>query len=147
MFSVVILSNYASSDPTSWANEIADLHFVDLPDPADMNHTSNQEIQTKKLVYSDVSSNLTLEQLKKFEGDYYSQELDTTYSILVYEGQLIAQHIRNNDILLAYDGVGFTSDEWFFPHIYFKRNHYGQIVGFVLDGERVKNLYFTKKSF
>ena len=145
MFSVVILSNYASSDPTGWANEIADLHFVDLPDPADMNHTLNQAIQTKKLVYSDASSNLTLEQLKKFEGDYYSQELDTTYSILVHEGQLIAQHIRNNDILLAYDGVGFTSDEWFFSQIYFKRNHYGQIIGFVLDGERVKNLYFTKR--
>ena len=142
---IVILSNYASFDPVEWANKIADIHFSDLLDSVDLNYTSNQTIRVKESVYPDASPNLTLEQLKELEGDYYSQELDTTYFILVCEGQLIARHIRNNDILLVYDGVGFTSEEWFFSHICFKRDHYGQVIGFVLDGERVKDLYFTKR--
>ena len=147
MFSVVILSNYVSSDPLMWAKKIADLHFADRLDFADVNQAVNQAIQAKKSDHLDANSNLTSEQLKKFEGDYYSQELDTTYFIATHEGQLIAQHRRNEDILLTYDGEGFTSDEWFFSHVSFKQDHYGQVIGFLLDGERVKNLYFTKKDF
>jgi len=147
MFSVVILSNYASSNPSEWTKEIAELHLDNLLDSAEINQKPDQAVQTKKSVHSDTSSNLTSEQLEKFEGDYYSQELDTTYSIVAHEGQLIAQHRRNDDIQLAYDGDGFTSDEWFFSHIYFKQDNYGRVTGFRLDGERVKNLDFTRNSF
>ncbi|MCY4552118.1 MAG: hypothetical protein OXC79_00475, partial [Candidatus Poribacteria bacterium] len=87
---------------------------------------------------------LTPEQLTEFEGNYYTEELDTTYSIRVQGNQLIAQHIRHDDILLTYADGHFLGNTWFFPEIRFIRNDTGQVIGFRLTGGRVKNLRFEK---
>ena len=90
---------------------------------------------------------LVPEQLAEFEGDYYSGELDTTYSIRVHEDGLVAQHIRHDDILLTYADGHFHGDSWFFPEIRFTRDDAGQVTGFRLTGDRVRNLYFEKKTY
>ena len=86
------------------------------------------------------------EQLTEFEGDYYTEELDTTYAIGVRGDGLVAQHRRHDDILLTYADGHFLGDAWFFPEIHFIRDDTGRVTGFKLTGNRVRNLYFEKKT-
>ena len=71
------------------------------------------------------SEPLAPEQLTEFEGDYYTEELDTTYSIRVQGNQLVAQHIRHDDILLTYTEGHFHGDSWFFPEVRFIQDDTG----------------------
>ena len=43
----------------------------------------------------------TAEQLTQFAGDYYSPELGTSYTLVVKDGKLVAQHRRHDDIPLT----------------------------------------------
>ena len=92
------------------------------------------------------SEPLAPEQLTEFEGDYYTEELDTTYTIGVSEDGLVAQHRRHDDILLTYVDGHFLGDAWFFPEIHFIRDNTGRVTGFKLTGNRVRNLHFEKKT-
>lgn len=84
-------------------------------------------------------------QLAEFSGDYYSPELGTTYTLVVKEGQLIAQHRRHDDIRLTqFEGDRFRGSQWFFQRVQFTRDADKHVVGFRLTGGRVRNLRFDK---
>ena len=141
-FGVVILCNLDTFNPLRLAEKVADIYLADALAP--VKEASEPE---KAAPTEDTKSEpLTPEQLTEFEGDYYTKELDTTYSIRVHGNQLIAQHIRHDDILLTYTGDHFTGNVWFFPEIRFTRDDTGQVTGFKLTGGRVKNLHFEKKT-
>ena len=87
----------------------------------------------------------TAAQLEEFSGDYYSTELGTTYTLVVKEGQLIAQHRRHDDIKLTpLEGDRFRGSQWFFQRVQFTRDADKRVVGFRLTGGRVRNLRFDK---
>lgn len=88
-----------------------------------------------------------LEKLKEFTGDYYSEELGTTYTIAVEDSQLVARHRRNDDVPL-YPTVAdqFGSKRWWFRCVDFRREKGGRVVGFGLTGGRVRNLRFDKNN-
>ncbi len=88
----------------------------------------------------------TLEQLREYAGDYYSEELDTTYKIVLQHDKMLASHRRHGDIPLvrAKEDV-FTGRRWFFHKIQFVRDETDQIAGFLLTGGRVRNLRFERK--
>ena len=141
-FGVVILCNLNTFNPLRLAEKVADLYLADVLAPVE--EASEPE---KAAPAEDIKSEpLTPEQLAEFEGDYYTEELDTTYSIRVRENQLVAQHIRHDDILLTYADGHFLGSTWFFPDIRFTRDDTGQVTGFRLTGGRVKNLHFEKKA-
>ncbi len=141
-FGVVILCNLDTFNPLNLAEKVADLYLVHVLAPVEK--ASEPE---KVALAEDIKSEpLTPEQLTEFEGDYYTEELDTTYSIRVHGNQLIAQHIRHDDILLTYADGHFLGNTWFFPDIRFTRDDIGQITGFRLTGDRVRNLHFEKKT-
>jgi CubicO group peptidase (beta-lactamase class C family) len=88
----------------------------------------------------------TQAQLAEFSGDYYSTELGTTYTVIVKEGQLIAQHRRHDDIKLTQlEGDRFRGSQWFFQRVQFTRDADKRVVGFRLTGGRVRNLRFDKQ--
>ncbi len=136
-FGVVILCNLDTFNPLSLAEKVADLYLSDVLAPIEASESDKTE-GTK-------SEPLAPEQLAEFEGDYYSEELDTTYTIRVRGHGLVAQHRRHDDILLTYADDHFVGDVWFFPEAYFTRDDAGQVTGFKLNGGRVRNLYFEKK--
>jgi len=141
-FGVVILCNLNTFNPLRLAEKVADLYLTDVLAPVE--EASEPE---KAVPAEDIKSEpLTPEQLAEFEGDYYTEELDTTYSIRVHGNQLIAQHIRHDDILLTHAGDHFHGDSWFFPEIRFTRDDTGRVTGFRLTGGRVRNLHFEKKT-
>jgi CubicO group peptidase (beta-lactamase class C family) len=90
---------------------------------------------------------VTPAQLAEFSGDYYSTELGTTYTLVVKEGQLIAQHRRHDDIKLTQiEGDRFRGAQWFFQRVQFTRDADKRVVGFRLTGGRVRNIRFDKQA-
>lgn len=141
-FGVVILCNLDTFNPLRLAEKVADLYLADVLAPVE--EASEPEKAAAPAKDTKIEP-LTPEQLTEFEGDYYTEELDTTYSIRVHGNQLIAQHIRHDDILLTYAGGHFLGNTWFFPEIHFTRDDTERVTGFKLTGGRVKNLHFEKK--
>ena len=141
-FGVVTLCNLDTFNPLNLARKIADLYLADVLAP------KAPEPDTQPLERNETEP-LSPELLSEFEGDYYTEELDTTYTIGVRGTGLtdrVAQHRRHDDISLTYADGHFVGDAWFFPEVYFSRDDTGQITGFRLTGNRVKNLRFKKKT-
>lgn len=80
--------------------------------------------------------------LKPYVGSYTSEELSTTYTIIVQEGKLIATHPRRSDLSLSFvktdvfNAGGNT--------LQFTKNNAGSISGLEVSTGRVKNLKFGK---
>ena len=84
--------------------------------------------------------------LSEYEGNYYSDELGTVYSLIVKDGKLVAQHRRNDDIGLTPTASDqFAGNAWFFSRITFVRDKKNRVAGFKLTGGRVRNLKFDKQ--
>ena len=142
-FGVVILCNLDTFNPLRLAEQVADIYLADLLAPVETAEPDKAAEPAEEIE----SEPLTPEQLTEFEGDYYTEELDTTYTINVRGNQLMAQHIRHDDILLTYAGDHFLGDAWFFPEVHFTRDDTGRVIGFKLTGNRVRNLYFERKTY
>jgi len=83
--------------------------------------------------------------LSDFEGNYYSEELATTYQFKVVEEQLMAQHIRHSNFKLnpLKEDV-FSGDVWFFGQVTFERDENNNIIGCKVSSGRVRNVKFEK---
>ena len=83
--------------------------------------------------------------LKDYVGKYYSEELETFYSIVVQDSQLVAVHQRHDDISITFSSPGvFTGKAWWFQLVNFTKDSTNKIDGFMLTGGRVINLKFKK---
>ena len=83
--------------------------------------------------------------LEVYTGKFYSSELETSYQLIVEEGQLLARHSRLEDIKLTPTKEDFFSgNQWFFGQIEFTRNDNDQINGCKVTSGRVRNLKFIK---
>lgn len=142
-FGVVILCNLNTFNPLRLAEKVTDIYLADILAPEETPAPKNASQTAEK---DNKPEQLTPEQLAEFEGDYYTEELDTTYTIVVSENRLVAKHRRHDDISLTYTGDHFTGNVWFFPEIRFIRDDTGRITGFRLTGGRVRNLHFEKKT-
>jgi CubicO group peptidase (beta-lactamase class C family) len=104
---------------------------------------NGQDIQGKRIE----TLALTAAEMAEYTGNYYSDELGTTYTLVIKNGQLIAQHRRNDDISLSIAGPDrFAGNAWFFANVQFLRDAQKKITGFKLTGSRVRNLRFDKQS-
>lgn len=140
-FGVVILCNLDTFNPLRLAEQVADIYLADVLAPVETSESDKMEESAEDTK----SEPLPPEQLVEFEGDYYTEELDTTYTIRVRGNGLVAQHRRHDDILLTYADDHFVGDVWFFPEVRFTRDDAGRVTGFRLTGGRVRNLNFEKK--
>jgi hypothetical protein len=86
------------------------------------------------------------EQLSDYAGDYYSDELGTTYTIEVADSNLLATHRRNEDISLTpVESDAFEGDAWFLRQLQFTRDDAGQVAGLLVTSGRVRNMRFEKR--
>ncbi len=83
--------------------------------------------------------------LSNYTGSYYSEELSTTYELVVVNGKLMAKHNRLSDFALnpVKEDV-FSSDAWFFGQIEFIKDNNNAITGYKVSNGRVRKLYFKK---
>jgi CubicO group peptidase (beta-lactamase class C family) len=83
--------------------------------------------------------------LSEYAGEYFSQELSTTYTLIVESGKLIAKHFRTGDVHLTLIKPDvFSGDQWYFGNVEFKRDN-NVITGCKASTGRVRNLEFVKK--
>jgi CubicO group peptidase (beta-lactamase class C family) len=84
-------------------------------------------------------------ELKEYEGNYYSEELGTFYTIAIIDTALHVSHRRNPDVNLNFAKKdSFTGDQWWFAKVVFTRDKSNHVSGFLLTGSRVRNLKFAK---
>ena len=89
---------------------------------------------------------LSLEDLAEFAGDYYSEEIETRFEIVLEEDKLIARNIRMDPLTLTYkEKDDFSASVFFFSSISFKRSGNGQITGFMGSNGRTKNVWFKRQ--
>ena len=102
-------------------------------------HVGDQNIIVKKVVPTLPSP----EQLKKYVGKYYSDELDVIYTATVQDDQLFVQiaDLPSQKMKPVHQDE-FTALEW---NITFKYDDQNHIIGFRLDTNWIKNLMFDKK--
>lgn len=84
-------------------------------------------------------------QLEDYVGIYYSDELQTRYSFVLEDNQLIAKHSRLSDFKInpiAEDK--FSGEAWFFGGVDIVRADDGSISGIKVSNGRITDLYFEK---
>jgi len=86
--------------------------------------------------------NYAASDLKQFEGEYFSPELNTTYNAVLTDGKLTFTHARASDFVItaakvdvfAYEGATYA----------FERDATNVITGFRVSAGRVQHLWFKK---
>jgi hypothetical protein len=90
-------------------------------------------------------ANYTIEQLKQFEGTYYSEELSTFYDLVVKNGKLTAVHPRLSDIEFTPIMADlFSGNRFFMGLVQFERNTQ-KVTALKVSSGRVRNLRFEKQ--
>jgi CubicO group peptidase (beta-lactamase class C family) len=138
-FSVIVLSNLGIVDAGGLARKVADVYLANqLKDMPQAKNAVNQNPQTPSPI------KLTADDAKTYAGAYYSEELDTTYSLNADQERVLLK-IRYNR---AYPIIAISRDKLsaFGAMLVFSRDGQGKVSGFSLDAGRVKNLKFVKKS-
>jgi CubicO group peptidase (beta-lactamase class C family) len=103
---------------------------------------NGEETQAEKIL----PVRLSIDQMGEYVGDYYSDELDASYSIGISKGGLAASHRRHEDIPLEVITKDyFSGQQWFFRRVHFIRDENDRVTGFLLTGRRVRNLKFNRK--
>ncbi|WP_460219768.1 serine hydrolase domain-containing protein [Psychroserpens sp. MEBiC05023] len=86
------------------------------------------------------------EDLSPFIGNYYSQDLNTSYSLSISKSNLILQHPRLETIQLSPRIKDtFTGNQRHFSALKFQRDTNGSINGFKLSTNGVNDIWFQKE--
>jgi hypothetical protein len=84
----------------------------------------------------------TAEDLAAFEGRYYSEELETFYTIVLEDDELVRHHRRLDDATLTageedtFSGGGLT--------LSFERDRNGVVIGFYVANGRTRDVRFQR---
>ncbi len=142
-FSVVILSNLSTMNPSKIAYQIADLYLPDqFTEPAPPKKKPQPKLPQQK---KEKPIALSTAQLQEYAGDYYSDEIDVTYRL----------HLENSNLALK---VGYLKIKLIsYPHdtfgwiirrsnikVVFSRDQGRKIDGFVMDVGQMQNIKFEK---
>jgi CubicO group peptidase (beta-lactamase class C family) len=84
--------------------------------------------------------------LAEYAGEFYAEELGTSYSLVVADSTLLATHVRHDPITLTPTSPdAFASTTWFLSRLVFERNDAGAIAGFHASSGRVRDLWFARR--
>ncbi|MEM1135162.1 MAG: serine hydrolase domain-containing protein [Bacteroidota bacterium] len=91
--------------------------------------------------------NYTDEDWKQIKGNYFSEELQTVYTIKVTESNVIANHWRLGQVeLTRLKGDLFSGNRGYFSEVEFVRDSNSNIIGFRVSNGRVRKLLFSKRN-
>jgi hypothetical protein len=84
--------------------------------------------------------------LTKYPGAYWSDELETQYTVVLKNGKLVASHAHHGDIALtAVAKDQFRGAAFFMQDVKFVRDGEGRITGMTVGGGRVTAVRFTRR--
>jgi CubicO group peptidase (beta-lactamase class C family) len=128
---VAVLANLGSINPTGLANRVAEVYLEGEMQPA---ARPPQQAPRPPAATFDGGD------LTTYAGTYWSDELETQYTIRAQDGKLVAMHAHHGEIVLMPAAKDtFRSNMWFMPEVKF-------IPGaMIAGGGRVTGIRFTKK--
>src|SRR6266705_96547 len=149
-FSVACLCNLGSARPSNRARRVADVYLASLMKPKEANKEPEKEHEK---VQTPVS--LTAEQLKSYQGDYWSDELGVAYRLGIVDGKLKvialldtagSAHTGNLPPIALEPAAAdkFEMDEEQIT-IQFERDQQQGVKGFTLDAGRTRGMIFTRR--
>ena len=150
-FSVACLCNLGSARPSNRARRVADVYLASLMKPKEANKEPEKEHEK---VQTPVS--LTAEQLKSYQGDYWSDELGVAYRLGIVDGKLKvialldaagSAHTGNLPPIALEPAAAdkFEMDEEQIT-IQFERDQQQGVKGFTLDAGRTRGMVFTRRN-
>lgn len=139
---IIALSNDEHNERLGARWQIADFYIKDQlqAEPASNRMPANANRPATTPVNYTVS-------LQDFEGEYYSDELATTYTFSAKKDTLVMKHLRLDDLALKRTGENkFTGSgaHTFLFEMEFLRNEAGAVTGFLVSNFGVKNLKLVK---
>jgi hypothetical protein len=137
--SVITLCNVGLINAAGLGTQVAEIFLEDRMDPPEEREPRSPAAQRPA---REEGPTLTEAELQDHFGEFFSPELDVTYTLQMEEGDL-AVSVRPPDLLtltpvekdvFRASGVTFR----------FERNAAGEVTGFQLDAGRVRNLRFQR---
>jgi hypothetical protein len=88
----------------------------------------------------------SLEELAEYTGSYFSEELETYYTLTVKDSVLTARHRNMEDITLTpAEEDSFTGSVYFMGDVAFQRNEQRDVVAFTISSGRTKGVLFERR--
>lgn len=142
-FTVICLANVRGPiDSTALAYKVADIYLADAFKPSLSQVKANESVrQSGSNAVAPFS--LTPTQLAEYVGDYYSDELQVTYKVLLEDNKLVARYRQvingvltpvGRDEFKLYGAIG----------IRFSRNNQNRITSFTPQNGGAKNILFVR---
>lgn len=139
-FSVACLCNLGTVNPSALAQRVADVYL------AEQFKTTESIASTMRGTPPKLPDPITLtaEQLDEYVGSFYSEELDTTYKLLMENGKLMAMDrngvkrpliARTRDLFTLGQGAQFE----------ITREASGKVTGFGVNAGRIRGVRFVKQ--
>lgn len=83
-------------------------------------------------------------ELTAYEGAFRSDDLRSTWTFAVREGDLVATHWRHTDIVLSPVAPGRFRGPWFMSEVEFLRDPEGRVTEVSISQERVRDERFVR---
>jgi CubicO group peptidase (beta-lactamase class C family) len=82
----------------------------------------------------------------QYLGAWWSDEVETQYTIRRKNGRLVAEHIRHGEIALRpVEKDRLSAGNWFMPDVGFVRDASGKVAAMTLGGNRLTGIRFTRR--
>lgn len=139
--SVICLCNLGTANPSDLAMRVADIYLTDPLKPRGERRLPTDVANQPK----SEPVTLTAEQLAEYAGVYYSEELDTTYRLVVENGRLFT--IDQNEMkrpLVSRTPELFTLVQG--AQFEFTRDAAGKVTGFGVNAGRIRGVRFVRQA-
>jgi len=117
-----------------------------------MRFYANESGNITHLVYNNIHSpkmsrqtTVALNTASEYEGEYMSEELETSYKVMFQDGKLNLWHFHNGEIELDQAWEDEFRGSWFTDLVEFRRDDNGEIDGFYVTQYRARNQFFRKE--
>jgi CubicO group peptidase (beta-lactamase class C family) len=150
-FSVACLCNLGSANPSNRAGRVADVYLGSLMKPREAPKKTEEKSDQEKKPISQ-----TPDQLKTYQGDYWSDELGVTYRLGILDGKLkvvamldAAGSLHSVNVLPnTFEATAPDIFEMKEPRIaiHFERDQQQGVKGFTLDAGRTRGMIFSHKA-
>ena len=151
-FSVACLCNLGSANPSSRAQRVADVYLAGLMKPKEVKKEMEEKLEKEKKLIPQ-----TTEQLRSYQGDYWSDELGVAYRLGIVDGKLKvvalldasgAAHTGDlpRDAFEATAADNFEMNQTGIA-VHFERDQQQSVKGFTLDAGRTRGVIFTRKEY
>lgn len=124
---------------------VARVHFEKTQE-GKMNMIFEQENEQARDVFEGYEKpTITKELISEFTGKYYSEELDTYYTLYMEGDELKGSHTRHGDFPIEILRENYLeADLWVFGNIQVQRDKNNKVTGLRVSNGRVRNLWFEK---